>query len=135
MALVAEVQQSKRESGKAETESQNGLDRLKAKRSSVPAITHVDFSSRIQTVDPDRHGRYYLLIKRFEERTGCPLVINTSFNVRGEPIVCTPEDAYRCFMSTNMDVLVLGDFVLLKEDQPEATQIEIDEHLARFDLD
>jgi carbamoyltransferase len=73
----------------------------------VPAITHVDYSARVQTVDSERHGRYYKVVKHFEELTGCPLIINTSFNVRGEPIVCTPQDAYRCFMMTNMDVLVM----------------------------
>src|SRR5690606_13337964 len=101
----------------------------------VPAITHVDYSARVQTVDPDRHGRYYKLIKKFEERTGCPVIINTSFNVRGEPIVCSPEHAYRCFLATNMDVLVIENFVLLKEDQPQAKRFEVDEYLAQFQLD
>jgi carbamoyltransferase len=86
-------------------------------------------------VDEKRHGRYYRLLKRFEAKTGCPLVINTSFNVRGEPIVCTPEDAYRCFMATNMDMLVMENVVLRKERQPKAKVHETDEYLARFALD
>ncbi len=89
----------------------------------------------MQTVDRERHGRYYKLIKAFEQRTGCPVIVNTSFNVRGEPIVCTPDDAYRCFMATNMDALVMEDYVLLKEEQPDARPHEIDEYLARFQLD
>ncbi|HID22575.1 MAG TPA: hypothetical protein EYP14_09255, partial [Planctomycetaceae bacterium] len=92
-------------------------------------------SARVQTVDPQRHGRYYKLLKTFEQETGTPVVINTSFNVRGEPIVCSPEDAYRCFMATNMDALVLERFVLYKDEQPNARTYEIDEYLAQFDLD
>lgn len=135
MLLVADVQSDKRETLSKEAEQLEGIERRKIKRSTVPAITHVDYSARVQTVDRERHGRYYKLIKEFEELTGCPMVINTSFNIRGEPIVCTPEDAYRCFMVTNMDVLVLEDYVLLKEEQEGATQHEIDQHLAAFDLD
>ena len=112
-----------------------GLDKLKQKRSVVPAITHVDHSARVQTVDPERHGRYYKLIKSFEEKTGCPVIINTSFNVRGEPIVCSPDEAYRCFMATNMDVLVLERFVLHKEQQPSAKEHHIDDYLAQYALD
>jgi carbamoyltransferase len=95
----------------------------------------VDQSARVQTVDPERHGRYYKLIKHFEKQTGCPVIINTSFNVRGEPIVCSPEQAYRCFMATNMDVLVLERFVLHKEQQPNATEHGIDDYLAQYQLD
>jgi len=113
-----------------------GTDRLlKVVRSKIPAVTHVDCSARLQTVDEERHGRYYRLIKRFGEKTGCPVIINTSFNVRGEPIVCSPEHAHFCFMATNMDVLVLENFVLRKEDQPAAKQHEVDEYLAQFELD
>ncbi len=97
-----------------------GLERLHATRSEIPAVTHVDGSARVQTIDPARHGIYHRLVSEFAKLTGCPLVVNTSFNVRGEPIVCTPEDAYRCFMSTEMDVLVLEDLVLLKEEQSPA---------------
>jgi carbamoyltransferase len=113
----------------------SGLDLLNQVRSEVPAITHVDNSARIQTVDATRHGRYHRLISEFEQRTGCPVVINTSFNVRGEPIVCTPEDAYHCFMGTHMDVLVMENFVLLKEDQPEEWRVDQAEYLSRFALD
>jgi len=93
-------------------------DRIHVPRSDVPAITHVDYSARVQTVNRETNPRYYDLIKAFEERTGFGILINTSFNVRGEPIVCTPEDAYRCFMRTEMDILVLGSFLLRKEEQP-----------------
>jgi carbamoyltransferase len=89
----------------------------------------------VQTVDAHRHGRYYKLLKAFERRTGCPVVINTSFNVRGEPIVCSPEHAYRCFMGTNMDVLVLERFVLLKAEQPGGDEVRNEEYLAQFKLD
>ena len=133
MLLVAPVQQAKRlASGNGAVQ---GLDKLKENRSQVPAITHVDYSARVQTVDAHRHGRYYRLLKKFEEQTGCPVVINTSFNVRGEPIVCSPEHAWRCFLATNMDVLVLERFVLLKADQPNAKQHEVDAYLAQFQLD
>jgi carbamoyltransferase len=136
MLLVADVRREHRVPMDAELEGVTGIDRLlKVVRSSIPAVTHVDHSARVQTVDPVRHGRYYRLIKRFKERTGCPVIINTSFNVRSEPIVCSPEHAYRCFMATNMDVLVLENFVLYKEDQPAARKHEIDAYLAQFDLD
>jgi carbamoyltransferase len=136
MLLVAPVREEKCRPETADTAGLTGIDRLlKVVRSDVPAITHVDFSARVQTVDPVRHGRFYRLIKRFYEKTGSPVVINTSFNIRGEPIVCTPENAYRCFMATNMDVLVLENFVLYKDRQPQARQHEIDEYLAQFDLD
>jgi carbamoyltransferase len=101
----------------------------------VPAITHVDYSARVQTVDPARHGRYATLLKAFEQKTGCPVIINTSFNVRGEPIVAKPEHAYRCFMATNMDALVLERFVLLKTKQPDAHSVGREAYLAQFALD
>jgi carbamoyltransferase len=137
MLLVADVQDAKR---LAETEESTreveGIDRLlKVVRSQIPAVTHVDHSARIQTVDPERHGRYYRIIKRFKETTGCPVIINTSFNIRSEPIVCSPEHAYRCFMACNMDTLALEDFILYKHEQPKAAQHEIDQYLAQFDLD
>ena len=135
MLLVAEIQSEHRAKLNGDESSLQGIDKLKIRRSEIPAVTHVDYSARVQTVDAARHGRYYRLLKKFEERTGSPVVINTSFNVRGEPIVCSPEDAYRCFMATNMDVLVLEDFVLLKQEQPNATQHDIDDYLARFQLD
>jgi carbamoyltransferase len=136
MLLVAGVRPEKRLAEGGSDAGLAGVDRLlKVVRSTVPAITHVDYSARVQTVDPGRHGRYWRLLKRFEARTGCPVIINTSFNVRGEPIVCTPEHAYRCFMGTNMDVLVLEDFILYKEEQPAARRHEVDAYLAQFDLD
>lgn len=95
-----------------------GIDRLRAVRSHIPAVTHVDYSARMQTVHMETNPRYYRLIRAFYDRTGCPVVVNTSFNVRGEPMVCTPEDAYGCFMDTEMDVLVLEQCVLLKDQQP-----------------
>jgi carbamoyltransferase len=111
-------------------------ERINVIRSTLPAITHVDYSARIQTVDEPRHGRFYRLMKAFERHTGCPVVVNTSFNVRGEPIVCTPQDAYRCFLATDTDVLVLEDFVVRKEKIPRTlTAPERAEHLARFELD
>jgi len=133
MLLTAPVAADKRVD--VDSAPATGLDKLKAVRSVVPAITHVDWSARVQTVDKQRHGRFYRLLKAFESKTGCPVMINTSFNVRGEPIVCSPEHAYRCFMATNMDVLIMEDFVLLKEEQPTAAEHEIDEYLARFQLD
>ncbi len=135
MLLVADVKPEKRLRLAESDQATRGLDKLKVQRSHVPAITHVDNSARVQTVDPERHGRYYQLLKAFDEQTGSPVLINTSFNVRGEPIVCTPEEAWRCFMATNMDVLVIEDFVMLKNQQPGATEHETDEYLARFELD
>ena len=136
MLLVAGVRDEKRLPADERASGLAGVDRLlKAPRSEVPAITHVDYSARVQTVDSERHGRYWRLIRRFRDKTGCPLVVNTSFNVRGEPIVCTPEHAYRCFMATNMDVLVLENCVLYKDEQPDARQFDVDDYLAQFDLD
>ena len=94
-----------------------GIDKLNVARSEVPAVTHVDYSSRIQTVHRDTHPRYHALLSRFKTLTGCPVIVNTSFNIRGEPIVCTPEDAFRCFMGTDLDVLAIGDCYLVKDDQ------------------
>ena len=132
MLLVADVAEQQR---KDVDPKASGLEKLPQIRSTVPAITHVDNSARVQTVDPVRHRRFYELMKAFERRTGCPVLINTSFNVRSEPIVCTPEDAYRCFMATNMDVLVVENFLLKKTAQPAAKTHEIDEYLAQFQLD
>ncbi len=135
MLLVASLQKDKRLQPSTPLESLKGLDKLKVKRSVVPAITHVDYSARIQTVDTERHPKLHCLMRRFKEKTGCPVIINTSFNIRGEPIVCSPEHAYRCFMATNMDVLVMENQLLYKEDQPHARQHEIDEYKAQFELD
>ncbi|HIA18239.1 MAG TPA: hypothetical protein EYN70_02270 [Planctomycetaceae bacterium] len=135
MLLVAPVRNEKRVGRSDGEEEMRGLDKLKEIRSEVPAITHVDYSARVQTVDAQRAPRFYGLLSKFYQLTGCPMVINTSFNVRGEPIVCTPEDAYRCFMATNMDVLVMEHCVLLKDQQPNAQQHEIDSYLSQFNLD
>ncbi len=132
MLLVFSIQEGRR---RAPPRDASGLDRVRQIRSDIPAITHVDYSARVQTVDRDHHPEFEKLLRAFSEKTGCPLLINTSFNVRGEPIVCTPHDAVRCFMATNMDVLVIDDYVLRKVDQNSATPHPIDEHLAQFQLD
>ncbi|MHC4543480.1 MAG: carbamoyltransferase family protein [Planctomycetota bacterium] len=135
MLLVADVRKNKRLTPDVPITSLEGLDKLKVKRSVVPAITHVDYSARIQTVDSQRHPKLHRLMSLFKAKTGCPVIINTSFNIRGEPIVCSPEHAYRCFMATNMDVLVMENQLLYKEEQPQAKQHEIDEYKAEFELD
>ncbi len=132
MLLVAPVKDEKRLEAKDENKDLFGIEKLKVQRSVVPAITHVDYSARVQTVDDVRNGHYYDLIKKFDEKTGSPVIINTSFNVRGEPIVCTPADAYRCFMGTHMDVLVIENYVLLKPEQPKENA---EDYLNEFALD
>jgi len=117
MLLVAPVKEERRIRMNDEQEGLFGLDKLHVVRSDVPAITHVDYSARLQTVNERDNPLYYKMIKKFDEKYGCPVIINTSFNVRGEPIVCRPEDAYRCFMRTNMDYLLLGNYLLDKKDQ------------------
>jgi len=118
MLLVAPVREELRRAMTEEEQALFGIEKLNVSRSTLPAITHVDYSARIQTVHEDTNPRYHRLLKAFKARTGCSVVINTSFNVRGEPIVCTPEDAYRCFMRTDMDCLVLEDCILEKAAQP-----------------
>jgi carbamoyltransferase len=115
MLIVADVAEFKRV--KVDETNCVGIDKLKLPRSTIPAVTHVDGSARIQTVHKETNPRYHALISRFKELTGCPIVVNTSFNVRGEPIVCSPEDAFRCFMGTDLDVLVIENIYLLKEEQ------------------
>jgi carbamoyltransferase len=112
-----------------------GVDRRRIRGSTIPAVTHVDGSARLQTVDAQRHGRFHRLLSRFAEKTDCPVLINTSFNVRGEPIVCTPEDAYRCFLATDLDVLVVEDCLLLKEAQADVAERHREDHLSQFALD
>jgi len=124
MLLVAPVREELRIPMTDEQQALFGIEKLHVPRSSIPAVTHVDYSARVQTVKRETHGRYYELIAEFDRLTGCPVLVNTSFNVRGEPIVCTPEDAYRCFLRTEMDVLVIGDCVLEKEAQPERVEDE-----------
>ncbi|MDZ4241455.1 MAG: carbamoyltransferase C-terminal domain-containing protein, partial [Candidatus Omnitrophota bacterium] len=125
MMLVADVREDKRlsaDGGKAE-----GLGKLKIKRSVIPAVTHVDNSARVQTVAGDVNPFFSAVLSEFDRLTGCPVMINTSFNVRGEPIVCSPEDAYRCFMCTNMDYLVMGDYLFDKKHQPDRDKYKLEE--------
>jgi len=133
MLLVAPVQEHRRIPLTAAEGQLWGIDKLNVPRSDLPAITHIDYSARVQTVTRDRNGRYYDLIRAFERRTGCGVLVNTSFNVRGEPIVCTPEDAYTCFMRTNIDVLVMGSCLILKSGQPTWTETHEWQH--EFQLD
>ena len=139
MLLVADVRKEKRcELTAGQLSAMKDPDlrkRVNVKRSVLPAITHVDMSARIQTGTEERNGRYYRLIREFKRQTGCGVIINTSFNIRGEPIVCTPQDAYRCFMASNMDVLVLENCLLRREDQPQFTDKEREKYLAGFALD
>jgi carbamoyltransferase len=124
MLLVAEVKEELRVAMTEEQKQLFGIEKLNIPRSQLPAITHVDYSARVQTVHPETNPRYHQLISEFEALTGCGVLVNTSFNVRGEPIVCTPEDAYRCFMRTEMDYLVLENYVLAKTDQPQVKKDE-----------
>ncbi len=132
MLVVAPVRDDKR---KPVDGTARGLDKLKQLRSVIPAVTHVDFSARLQTVDAERNPRLASLMRRFKARTGCPVLINTSFNVRGEPIVCTPQDALRCFLGTEMDVLVLENFVIRRAAQKNLPVIDREKYLAGFSLD
>ncbi|RMF55744.1 MAG: hypothetical protein D6748_14825 [Calditrichaeota bacterium] len=120
MLLVAPVKKELRR--EIPDDHRSGLDKLKTIRSEIPAVTHVDYTARIQTVSVEDNPRYHAMIKAFYDKTGCPVIINTSFNVRGEPIVCTPEDAYLCFMRTNMDFLVMGNFLVNKKEQEELVE-------------
>ena len=124
MLLVAPVKKERQIPMSAEQRHLWGIAQLNVPRSDVPAVTHIDYSARIQTVTRDTNPDYHDLLKEFEALTGCPLLVNTSFNVRGEPIVCTPADAYQCFMRTGIDFLVIGPFLLDKNDQPEWTEGE-----------
>jgi carbamoyltransferase len=119
MLLVAPVKKERQIPMPEGAQKLWGIEQLNIVRSDIPAVTHIDYSARIQTVSRETNPDYYDLIAAFETRTGCPVVVNTSFNVRGEPIVCTPADAYRCFMRTHIDCLVLGPFLLEKADQAE----------------
>jgi len=132
MLLVAEVQESKRLQITEKEQLLLGIDKLNVKRSEVPAITHVDYSSRIQTVHKDTNPKYHALITKFKELTGCSVIVNTSFNVRGEPIICTPEDAFKCFMGTELDILIIGNFLLRKENQNESLK---EDYKKKYELD
>jgi carbamoyltransferase len=119
MLLVAPIKEDKRIDMTAEQKELFGIDKLNIPRSEIPAVTHVDYSARVQTVHKETNARFYLLLDEFNRRTDCPVLVNTSFNVRGEPIVCTPEDAYRCFMRTEMDYLVMENVLISKTEQPD----------------
>jgi len=134
MLLVGPVKESHRTKPSQETtQNKQGIDLLNVARSDIPAVTHVDYSARVQTLTEERNGMFYQIVKAFDEKTGCPVIINTSFNIRGEPIVNRPEQAYRCFMLTDMDALVLQNCVLLKEGQPPMPGAE--EYKRLFKLD
>ena len=132
MLLVADVAAAKRISMTEEQKRLFGIDKLNVPRSSIPAVTHVDYSARVQTVHRETHPRYHALLDRFKQLTGCPVIVNTSFNVRGEPIVCTPEDAYRCFMGTEIETLAVGNCILRKDRQDKSLRQSYKE---RFELD
>jgi carbamoyltransferase len=136
MLIVAPVRGDRRMAGSEEQmRGLQGIDKLNVPRSVVPSVTHVDFSARIQTVTPEANGRYYRLIKRFSDRSGVPMLVNTSFNIRGEPIVCSPEDALRCFLGTDMDALVLENTLLLKEEQVKPRDADVAKYKESFVLD
>jgi carbamoyltransferase len=132
MLQVAGVRSSHRRDITEDEKSLFGIDRLNVPRSDIPAVTHVDYSARIQTVNRETNPRYHALLSGFKARTGCPVLVNTSFNVRGEPIVCTPEDAFRCFMGTEIEVLAVGNCLLRKEAQDPSLKIDYKE---AFELD
>ena len=132
MLLVAGVQKKLRRKMTAKEKKLFGIDKLNVKRSDIPAVTHVDYSARVQTVHKDTNRLYHAVISKFKEATGCPVVVNTSFNVRGEPIVCTPTDAFRCFMGTELDLLVCGRSILLKEEQDQSLRVD---YKNKYELD
>jgi carbamoyltransferase len=130
--LVADLVERRRRAMTAQEEALFGIDKLNVSRSEIPAVTHVDYSARIQTVHADTNPRFHALISAFKQHTGCPVLVNTSFNVRGEPIVNTPEDAFRCFMGSDIEVLAIGNCLLRKEDQNPALK---QDYKAAFELD
>ena len=132
MLFVADLKRNRRRTMSSDEEQLFGIDKLNVVRSEIPAVTHVDYSARIQTVHRETNSRYHALLSMFKRRTGCPVLVNTSFNVRGEPIVCTPEDAFRCFMGTEMETLVIGNCILQKPNQDPALALDYKE---RFELD
>ena len=124
MLLVADVQKSKRVEMTSEQNSLFGIEKLNVPRSQIPAVTHVDYSARVQTIHQETNPKYHTLVSRFKELTGSPVIVNTSFNVRGEPIVCTPEDAFRCLMGTEIEFLAVGNTIMRKEDQDPALKLD-----------
>ena len=129
MLLVADVVKGRRRAMTNEEEALFGIDKLNVARSDIPAVTHVDYSARVQTVHADTNPRYHALISSFKAKTGCPVLVNTSFNVRGEPIVCTPEDAFRCFMGNDIEMLVVGNCMLRKERPGSSAQTGLQESI------
>ena len=132
MLMVADVKEDKKISPKKNAKNLFGIDKLNEKRSVIPAVTHVDYSARIQSVHPETNKKYYSLLEEFFKITGCPILVNTSFNVRGEPIVCTPEDAFKCFMGTNLDILVIENYILYKENQNKNL---VEDYKNKYELD
>ena len=132
MLLVADVAEHRRRAMTLEEQALFGIDKFNVCRSDIPAVTHVDYSARVQTVHRETNPLFHALIAAFNDQTGCPVLVNTSFNVRSEPIVCTPEDAFRCFMGSDIDVLVVGNCLLRKEDQNPALK---QDYKHAFDLD
>ena len=132
MLFVSKIKKDKQIQMSNEDKKLFGIDKLNVARSNIPAVTHVDYSARIQTVHEETNPKYFKLISKFKELTGCPILVNTSFNIRGEPIVCDVEDAYSCFMGTNLDILVCENFLLYKKDQK---QLQVDDYKNKFELD
>jgi carbamoyltransferase len=132
MLLVSNVEKNKIIEMTEEQKKLFGIDKLNIKRSEIPAVTHVDYSARIQTVHKETNPKYYKLLSQFKKKTGCPVIVNTSFNVRGEPIVNTPEDAFNCFMGTELDVLVIGNCYLRKKEQNLSLKKD---YTAKYELD
>ena len=132
MLLVSDVKKDKQIAMSEKDKKLFGIEKLNIKRSTIPAITHVDYSARIQTVHKETNPKYYNLLNEFNKTTGCPVLVNTSFNVRGEPIVCSVEDAFNCFMGTNLDILVIEDFILMKNEQDQSL---IKDYKNKFELD
>ena len=132
MLLVSEIAENKKIEMTSEEKNLFGIDKLNIKKSSIPAVTHVDYSARIQTVHKETNPVFYSLISEFKKISGCPVLVNTSFNVRGEPIVLSPEDAFRCFMGTELDILVIDNFILLKSEQDKSLK---ENYKHKYDLD
>jgi len=132
MLLVSDVVNEKRRIMTEEEKALFGIDKLNVKRSDIPAVTHIDYSARVQTVHEETNPKYYKLISEFKKKTGCPVIVNTSFNVRGEPIVNTPEDAFKCFMGTEIDILAIGNCLLKKEKQNQSLKMD---YKNKYELD
>jgi carbamoyltransferase len=132
MLLVANIKKNKIINMTDDEKKLFGIEKLKIKRSEIPAVTHVDYSARVQTINKNSNQKFLKLIKKFKEKTDCPVVVNTSFNIRGEPIVCTPKNAFECFMGTNLDTLIIGNCYLDKSLQNEKLKKD---HILEFELD